>query len=70
MTSRQAVQFKSVTTRIFGALAVVFAAGMFFYANHATVASFTRSAKPVQSENALREAPAVSGMSGRSELTW
>ena len=63
---------KSISHRalIFGALAVVFAAGMFFYANHATVASFTRSAKPVQSENALREAPAVSGMSGRSELTW
>jgi hypothetical protein len=59
---------KSAASKVAAALVVVFAAGLFFYANHSTVASFT--AKPLGSENALPAAPAVSGIDSAYELLW
>src|SRR4051812_18796683 len=55
MPHHQAFKFKSAATQIAGTLVVIFAAAIFLYASHTTVASYANSAKPVASENALPE---------------
>jgi hypothetical protein len=70
MPHHQAFKFKSAATQIVGTLVVIFAAGIFLYASHTTVASYANAAKSVASENALPELPAASGMNGVSALSW
>jgi hypothetical protein len=70
MTRYRDFKFRSAATQIVGTLVVIFAAAIFVYAGHATVASQTNSRKPVASENALPDAPAASGMNGVSALSW
>ena len=70
MTSYRDFKFRSAAIQIVGTLVVIFAAAIFVYAGHATVASQANSGKPVASENALPDAPAASGMNGVSALSW
>jgi hypothetical protein len=70
MTNYRDFKFRSAATQIVGTLVVIFAAAIFVYAGHATVAFQANSGKPVAFENALPEFPDASGMNGVSALSW
>jgi hypothetical protein len=69
MSQFQVSKLKHATSHMLAAMVVVFAAGAFLYANHATVASYV-AAQPASWENALHEVPAASGLNNSAALLW
>ena len=69
MTQCHVSSFKCATAKIVAALAVVLAAGAFFYANQSTVARVGAHDQG-SITNPLRVAPAATGLDRTYELLW